>query len=261
MDGMILTAVSASGAVAGYVGQRVMDAAVDKLAAAVIRPCAERRAHAYFHKLAEALAADVSEKASTEVIAAALDRVMARDSARETVYEFYRQSVLSRSKEVGPRLLALLAARLVREGRKPTEAEQQVAEIAEACTDDDLVQFVAYFVTITGGTSPKHAEHMRKVPAGHLVRLGQETSDSNWPSAMRAGPLNLASELGAWAAKFERAGAIEQHIETSSKKYEEDSELHIDMPGVVLKIEWSAFFGVACDELADLIPLATPRVG
>jgi hypothetical protein len=261
MDGMIVTAVSAAGAVAGYVGQRVMDAAVDKLAAAVIRPCAERRAHAYFHKLAEALGAEAGEEASTGAIGAALDRVMERDSARETVYEFYRQSVLSRSKEVGPRLLALLAARLVREDRQPTAAELQVAEIAEACTDDDLAQFVAYFATITGGTSPKHAERVRKVPAGYLVRLDQETSDSNWPSAMRAGPLNLASELGAWAAKFERAGAVEQHIETNSEEYKEDSERHIDMPGVLHRIEWSAFFGDACHELADLIPLATPRVG
>jgi hypothetical protein len=261
MDGTIVTAVSAAGAVAGYVGQRVIDAAVDKLAAAVVRPCAERRAHAYFHQLAEALATETGESDNAEAINAALDRVMKRDSARETVFEFYRQSVLSRSKEVGPRLLALLAARLVGEDRKPTAAEQQVAEIAEACTDDDLAQFAAYFATITGGTSSKHAERVRAVPAGYLVRLDQETSDSNWPSAMRAGPLNLASELGGWAAKFERAGAIEQHIETSSKEYEEDSERHIDMPGVLHRIEWSAFFGDACRELAELIPLATPHVG
>lgn len=261
MDGTIVTAISAAGAVAGYVGQRVMDAAVDKLAAAVVRPCAERRAHSYFRKLTETLAAEAGAVVGAETISAALNRVMERDSARETVYEFYRQSVLSRSKEVGPRLLALLAARLVGQDRKPTVAEQQVAEIAEACTDDDLLQFVAYFVTITGGTSPKHAERVRSVSAGYLVRLDQETSDSNWPSAMRAGPLNLASELGPWAAKFERAGAVEQHIETSSKEYEEDSERHIDMPGVLHRIEWSAFFGDACRDLAELIPLATPHDG
>lgn len=260
MDGTIVTAVSAAGALAGYAGQRIMDAAVDRLAATVIRPCAERRAHAFFHQLADTLATETGQTDNAEAINAALDRVMKRDSARETVFEFYRQSVLSRSKEVGPRLLAILAARLVGDDRKPTAAEQQVAEIAEACTDDDLAQFAEYFATIKDGTSPKHAECVRVVTAGHLVRLDQETSDSNWPSAMRAGPLNLASELGPWAAKFERVGAIEQHIETIDEAYPADGERFDPSAGVTHRIEWSVFLGDACRQLAELIPLATPHV-
>lgn len=259
MDETFVTEVSVASSVATYLGQRVIDAAVDRLAAAIIRPCAERRAHAYFHQLADALTSKTNATESAEAIDAALDRVLKRDSARETVFEFYRQSVLSRSKELGPRLLALLAARLIGEDRKPTLAEQQVAEIAEACTDDDLAQFAGYFATIAGGTSPNHPERVRTVPAGYLVRLDQETSDSNRPSTMRAGPLNLATELGGWAAKFERAGAIEQHIETSSKKYEADGGRFFPDAGVTQRIEWSAFFGDACRELAELIPLATPR--
>lgn len=261
MDESSVTAVAAAGVVAKYLGQRAIDAAVDRFAAAIIRPCAERRAHAFFHQLVQELVTETGGTDNAEAVSAALDQVLTRGSARETVFEFYRQSVLSRSKVVGPRLLALLAARLIGEHRKLTAVEQQLCELAEACTDEDLAEFAAYFATITGGTSPNYAERVKKDPIGYIVRLDQQYSDSNWPSVMRAGPLNLALALGGWGAKFERVGAIEQRIETSSKAYKEDSERYIDMPGLLHSVEWYALFGDVCSELAELIPLATPRAG
>lgn len=258
MDAMVTTAVAAAGTVAGYAGQRALDFAVDKLATAIIRPCAERRAHAYFRQLAEAVVDADAGEVDAERIAAALDAVTKDEPARETVFEFYRQSVLSRSKEVGPRLLALIAARLIKERRTPSDGERQIAEIAEACTDDDFSAFTNYYQSLSTGSDPKQAERVKKTPGGFLVRLDRETSDSNWPSPMRSGPLNLGSALGPWAAKFERIGAIEQHIETSSKEYKEDSERHIDMDGVLTITEWSLFLGETCDELSRLLPLASP---
>jgi len=256
MDAVVTTAVAAAGTVAGYAGQRALDFAVDKLATAIIRPCAERRAHAYFRQLAEAVVDADAGDIDAERIAVALDAVTKDESARETVFEFYRQSVLSRSKEVGPRLLALIAARLIKEGRTPTDGERRIAEIAEACTDDDFSAFTNYYQSLTAGSDPKQGERVKKTPGGFLVQLDRETSSSNWPSPMRSGPLNLASDLGPWAAKFERAGAIEQHIETSSKDYKADCERNIDMDGVLTIIKWSVFFGETCTEISRLLLLA-----
>lgn len=257
MDAMVTTAVAAAGTVAGYAGQRALDFAVDKLATAIIRPCSERRAHAYFRQLAEAVVDADAGEVDAKRIAAALDAVTQDEPARETVFEFYRHSVLSRSKEVGPRLLALIAARLIKEGRTPTQAEQQIAEIAELCTDIEFSEFSLYYRSLTDDLDPKHAERVKKTPGGLLVSLDQESSDSNWPNPMRSGPLNLASELGTWAAKFERVAAVEQHIESSNAKYKADHERKLDMDGVLSTTEWSIFLGQACDELSRLLPLAS----
>lgn len=261
MNDIATSAVSVAGTVVAYAGQRAIDAVVDKVAAAIIRPCAERRGHAFFHKLAEVLAGQVDGQVSPEAVGAALDRVMADDPARETVYEFYRKSVLSRSRETGPRLLALLAARLVQERRIATEAENEVAEVAETCTDDDLKHFLAYFARIMGGEGLTDAERVRKESSGYLVRLRRETGASDWPFFLPTNPLSLYSELGAWAAKFERAGAVKQRIKVDAHRYDDDPERHVDVSGVARQVEWFLWLGDACQDLFTLLPLATPRPG
>lgn len=256
MDAMVTTAVAAAGTVAGYAGQRALDFAVDKLAAAIIRPCAERRAHAYFRQLADAMAGLDAGEVDAERVERILNAITKDEPSQETVFEFYRQSILSRSKEVGPRLLALIAARLIKERRTPTDNEHRMAEIAETCTDEDFSAFSDYYESLTMGSDPKQSERVKKTPAGFLVQLDQETSDSNQPSARRSGSLNLASDLGSWAAKFERAGAIEQDIEIRTEEYKEDSERYIDMDGVLTITEWSVFLGETCAELSRLLPFA-----
>lgn len=259
MDTIVATVVAAAGAVAGYGGQRTLDLVVDSFASAIIRPCAERRAHAYFRKLAEEVAGTDVTDDQPELIAAALDAVTKKETARETVFEFYRHSVLSRSREIGPRLLALIAARLINADRKPTVAEQEVAEIAEACTDEDFSEFAAYYQSLRKGSTPKHSERVRVVPAGYLVLLnynGSDSSDSS--STVGAGPLNLSTELGRWAAKMEHVGAVQQLIETAAERhgiiFDERGDTEA---GTRYRTEWSVFFGETCQELARLLPLAT----
>lgn len=260
MDGMATATIAAAGTAAGYAGQRALDFAVDKLAAAIVRPCAERRARAYFQQLAAAVVDADAGDMDSERISAALDAVTKDEPAREAVFEYYRQSVLSRSKETGPRLLALIAARLIQNHRKPTSAEQTIAEIAEVCTDEDLAEFAAYYQSLIDGTMPMHAEHVRKVPAGFLVLLDSAGSESGEASSsVPAGPLSLAAELGRWAAKIEHVGAMQQIIETTTKR----QGLYRDegngiKGGERHRTEWSVFFSETCRELFRLLPLVTP---
>lgn len=259
MDAIVTSGIATAGAVAGYAGQRAIDFLVDKLAAAVVQPCAERRAHAYFRQLAQCMAGAESEEACPEKLATALDAVTRNSPASETVFEFYRRSVLSRTKEVGPRLMAMVAARVLAACRKPTDAEEEIAELAEICTDEDFSEFATYYKSLEEGTSHKNSERVSTVPGGYSVVVytdGSDTSDSH--SAVAAGPLNLSSDLGRWAGKMERVGVIEQHIETTGEWHGHIAhEMGDTEPGVRYHTEWSVFFGETCRELARLLPFAS----
>jgi len=250
MDGSTMT-ISVASAVAGYVGQRVLDAAVDRFALAVIRPCSERRAREYFRKLAEVLAPEPHQTLSEDAISKALDRVAEHHTARETAFEFYRQAVLSRSKELGPRILAILAAGVIRDNRTPTAAEQQLADVAETCTDDELTQFTDCFRKITDGVVPKGATKVTAHENEYVVELGSDSGSSVFVSE-----LNLSVEMGVWAAKLERAGVIVQHVETGSRARDRGEEKWDWTPEPRHYVVSSVVLREPCKELAKLVAMA-----
>lgn len=251
-----LASLAALGSTAlGYVAPSVIESIIDEVGGAMLKKCSDRRTHGYFLQLADSLGEDIPEPDRAVRIRAALERVAAREETRETVHEYYRRSVLSRSKEIGPRILALLAARMIREQREPTAVEHQIADVAETCTDGELSEFERYYASLEAEASdPRRDVLLSKVTVtreGFYVRLEQESSTGS----VTVGPLCLSSELGPWAAKFERAGAIEQNVQSSIQ----EGEASWDGKGLRHETAWSLCVLKACKELARMLPLVRPQ--
>lgn len=251
-----LAYVAAMGSTAlGYVAPAAIERIIDEVGGSILRRCSDRRTHVYFQQLADSLGEEIPEPDRAVRIRAALERVASREESRETVHEYYRRSVLSRSRETGPRVLALLAARLIGEQREPTEVEHQIAEVAETCTDAELSAFQKYYASLEAEASEKRKDGLSPrvsvVRAGFCRQLDQESSTAG----TRVGPLCLSSEIGSWAAKFERAGAIEQNVDNWIEEQQPASWK--DPEGLRHHTTWSLCVLESCKVLAGLLPLAT----
>lgn len=248
----IASAAMLGSAALGYVAPSVIERIIDEVGGAILKGCSDRRTHAYFGQLAASLGEDIPEPDRPARIRAALERVASREETRETVHEYYRMSVLSRSKELGPRVLALLAARMIREQREPTAVEHQIAEAAETCTDGELRAFQSYYASMDAKARQKPEDGV-----GRSVFLSQNGVISvgiGGGANASVGPTSLANEVGSWAAKFERAGAVEQDVELSIRERRTTS--WDDPDGFDRRTDCTLHLLGACRELAVLLPLA-----
>jgi hypothetical protein len=244
----------------GYAGQKAVDHLIEKFSGTLIKACVDHRSHSYFRQLANELGgpADSVERASR--IAAALERVINSEGERETVHEYYRRSVLSRSRDAGPRLLALLSATLINECRVPDVVEHQLAEIAETCTDAELAEFTRYYAKLAFDAQVQlqkdsYEREVRIVRDGYEVMLDYESGFGQ----SRVGPLTLYNKVGPWAPRFERAGAIEQSVEFVVSR--EDSDMRESKGKNRHEIFWTLNISKTCERLAGMLALLKVSAG
>lgn len=254
-----ISAALVGGAVASYVVQRGIDYSVDRLVSAIIQPCLERRAKEYFRQLSISVAEHAPSEVPTDAISKALDAITASEAAREKVFEHYRQSLLARSRVIGPRILAILVAELIAKQRDPSSEDSQLADLAEAFTDQEFAEFVQSYPDFKERCKKKNEYRAIDGKCGWSAAIVYQASDSNYPSQISLAPCNLTSFFGSWAGKLERSGAITQSIDSKTQTYEADPENKIDMDGVTTTVILTLAFEPSCDRLVELTRLASPK--
>src|SRR5690606_32183994 len=90
------------------------------------------------------------------------------------------------------------------------------------------------------------------------IPMGEETTDSNWirGSSVPIGPMDLARDIGNWAPKLKQLGLISDDVRERQWRYEEDSERHVDMPGIAREITWWLTLNSSSLVLAKLVQRA-----
>jgi hypothetical protein len=160
----------------------------------------------------------------------------------EVMFEAYRKVCLSASSSLGPRIIAVVTARLVSEGRTASADEERILMVAEALGDKDLTDFADYL--------SQHSLNKYEIDLGH------DTENSNYRGASqttRIGPMNLGEEVGNWCVKLVNCGLVVQDIAKESRSYREDSERHIDEPGILTTYTWKLVFQPEILELKSII--------
>jgi hypothetical protein len=242
--------VVAGAAVGGYLAKRLVDEAVDRFANSIVRPLADRRARAYFESLLAAVGP--SSSAGPATVNSILDRVVADSDSSERVFDFYRRAVLSRSRDLGPRLLAVLTARILRENRQATTLESEVADVAEICTDQELAEFQLYYTLLEREATPNPgAKKLRRDNTYSVFLESDSTNELMSRTKLDSSPRNLSRDVGVWALKFERLGLVEQDVRMSSETYRDER-----VRGT--SIEWRMYVGEGCKLLSELLQLITP---
>lgn len=224
--------------VAGYLLDKVIQISEKTVQTHVIERWTRHRAKQFFETFCQSL---LDLGLADSDIAATLDDLLSDEHKSAAVFDAYRAVCLSRSKDIGPRIIAILTAELVLANSTASSPDSMVFSAAEELTDHELCDFAHFSMTHEKKGESSLPNGTRLLENGSLeILIATDAIDSNWQTdiSIATGPIYLAQEIGVWAPKLERLGLITQDIRETQHRYEVDSELHVDMPGTAREIKW-----------------------
>lgn len=207
----------------------------------VIEPWTRRRAIEFYRTFCATLLLDSPTDAALEEM---LDELLSEEARAEIVFEAYRMVCLSKSKTIGPRIIAVLVAEIVQRDGVSDDEEDALLAAAEQLSDSELRSF---------------CEEVDRLPSPNRwgeqeVTLDTRQIDSNFSAGPTAvGQGSLAQRFGLWAEKLKSLGFLTESVSERTFHYQEDSELHIDMDGSVREIAWKVHFHPPSARLAALV--------
>lgn len=230
MDPFTILAVKTS---AQWIGQRFKTLVVERWS--------RRRAEIFFEAFVIHLQDTENSGRSISELEPLLAEMLDDDAKSEILFEAYRRVCLSASFSLGPRIIAVITARLIKQGRIASPQEERILMVAETFGDNDLMEL---------------ADYLSSHPlTDYELELGHDTEDSNWiyGNKIGIGPINLGENVGNWCLKLANCGLVTQDIVKQSENYEEDSERHVDQDGTLTTYTWKLVFQTEILELKGII--------
>lgn len=193
----------------GYLSGKLTAGAESLLRTHVIERWTRRRAVAFFETFVQAV---TDPGASDEEVQEQLDAMMKDEDTSELLFDAYRSVALTKSKSIGPRVIALVVAGIVGRNGKATVDEEKVLIAAEELLDAEFLDLVVWVKSSEG----------RRLTAVHdsggmTVDYGSDTVPTkyNRHAAFFArnqgtplGPVDLVESVGTWAQKLSRLGLV-----------------------------------------------------
>ncbi|WP_295364302.1 hypothetical protein [Arenimonas sp.] len=176
-----------------------------------------------------------------------MDELFADQIRSEVLFDSYHAVCMGRSKEIGPRVIALLTAQIVLRDGVATDEEESMFAAAEEFSDNEFLMFREYLrKSLTAAEGPEGGDSSINDHGEVVCRIRVTDVDSRWSlGSVPMSGQNLGSWLGSWAARLSTNGLLDDIVEQESFPYKEDSERHIDEDGVVTRFTWSAVFSPA----------------
>jgi hypothetical protein len=213
----------------------------------VISALAQLRAKVFFEAFLKALSLNPPGQPGGEGTIKKLDDLMQSPFGRDVVYDACRRVSLCRSKLFGPRIIGVLAGKLLLEAREADEVEESIYAVATELSDDDMLSFLAQYEAWRGEYYKQGRSAAFTVPF-----------DENSIGVGRAGSIDFSSinfreHFGSWGRVLSSHGFIESVSSMRRVPYHEDSERHIDEDGIDDIYSTSIYCSEACAALADFI--------
>lgn len=248
--------------VVDYVKGQLIDRVVGGFRTHVIERWTKRRAETFFKQFCLTVSAD-SESTDPDQLDEMLDRLLRDETCSEILFDAYRSVCFSRSKEMGPKIIAILAAELVLKRRRANLEEDELFWAAENLDDEELREFAAFF-----DKEHERAQQPPEKPSrysstatlgenGNAVRICwyKEQFDSNTRTSdpVSVAPMNLTENVGSWAEKLRSRGILTDDVKEGRWEYSEDSEQHIYEDGSVRELSWWLYLGPTAFRLRELV--------
>ncbi|WP_417908965.1 hypothetical protein [Candidatus Electronema sp. PJ] len=244
-----------SSLIAGYATGKLTEIAESMVRTHVIERWGRFRAKQFFDAFCGAIASEGTTELELQQL---LDDLLSDDRRSQVLFDAYRSVCFTKSRSLGPRIIALLTAELVTRESVADDEEDAIFSAAEELSDAELAEFSAFALDHanrrnidTDDTSTRH---------GSLsINMGEELIDSTWrrETDISLGPLNLATDIGSWALKLKRHGLISDDVREQQWDYQEDSERHIDEPGTMRQVTWWLYLHPSALRLAELTKQAS----
>ncbi|RIL06406.1 MAG: hypothetical protein DCC71_06765 [Proteobacteria bacterium] len=234
-----------------YAVAKIADKLIEDFAGSVVERWSRYRARRFINALASGIAQGAIGEAE---VRERIDKTLADEKKSEALFEAYRRVCLAASRDVGPRVIGFLMAKLLAEGRTASDHEERLMMAAETLTDGEFQAFVGFLHKLNAADSdPKTRDstiwieqHWETVDDSGLSRGGIDLA-----------PLNLADSHGTWALKLAAAGILAQQVRQTHHPYHADSDRHIDEDGVTIKYTWYVGADRAFAGFLDLLDVAS----
>ena len=240
------------------VGGQVLNAGAALIKYRVIARWSRYRADRFLEALMEAVRFEMGHGVSEEEPNDVLNRMMAKEANTEAVFEAYRRVCLSRSRDIGPRMVGMMTATLLLEERRPTAVEDSIFDVAENFSDSELLDVVD---VVRGWQKSERDGYKDIASVGGTI---QHTIESTWIDDRSSkgidGSSQLISILGPWGEKLRSYGLVREVVHERRKHYREDSERHIDQDMSGRLVSRTIVFVAGYADLIDFIERAERAV-
>lgn len=234
----------------GYLAEKLTDSIEGLIKTHVIERWTRHRAIEFYRTFsAELLDGKYGDGALPERVA----ELLKNENVSEIVFEAYRSVCLAKSKSLGPRIIAIVVAKIVQGEQVADDEEELILAAAETLSDSDLLAMASQIRELSAVRQSKGDN-----AADWTLALDKRSIDSNYSSSRaEIGAGTLSSYLGIWAERLKSLGLLSESVVESGFEYKADSERHLDFDGSVRVIEWSVHFDPACIRLAQLVSQVT----
>ncbi|UZN49142.1 hypothetical protein KZ686_00160 [Cupriavidus cauae] len=212
---------SAKTAVVKYVGEFIKGKVIERWS--------QYRAEKFYDSFLEEFQKQADVRCQSADLDDLLLKVSERDEVSSLLFDAYRRVCLSASRELGPRVIGLLTAEIVLEGRTATEGEEQMFQAAETLNDKEFLEFAGYLKAQV----PRLSEHQRECLkalgwAKILVADDQAHCELEGGYLRPAAPFEIGGYVGIWALRLKNIGLISEERDEEVWVVPHDSERHID---------------------------------
>lgn len=242
---------------AGYATDKLIEVTESAVRTHVIERWARRRARQFFEAFCKAVAGPATTE---EQLKRQLDELLGDERRSEILFDAYRSVCLTRSKKIGPRVIALLTAELVANSEEADDSEVAMFAAAEELTDSELEEFSEFALRHFNRATDSEKDDCTLAKNGALsIQMQEETFTSSWHRdyELSVAPLDLANDIGTWARKLKRHGLVSDDVKERHWAYREDSERYIDEDGTAREVSWWLFLAPEAKRFAELIQKAS----
>lgn len=229
-------------------GYSVANSLAKSFASNVIERWTRHRAEKFFIEfqnklLANRLEGDVQVNVSEEI-----EEILSTDIGSEVVFDAYRRVSLSKSKDIGPRIIGILTAELCIENRTTNDFEELIFSVAETLNDSEMadsVSTIKHWLSLSkhgkckgylAGSAYIEDDELKYVLDHSVIEDISYMANSK---EVNLSTDSLYEEFGSGVQKLKSLGVLTTRIQQSTFSYHEDSERHIDQDGtaqVTLKL-------------------------
>lgn len=236
---------------------RLHSLVADRFTESVITRWSRHRAKRFFEKFAEAIGAELASGQDDPKVNDLLDRMLSDDVRTEAMFDAYRRVSLSASRDIGPRIIGLLAGELVIEGRRANPAEDALFMAAETMNDREFQEFLEFFDEWRERADAPESD-VRRTEFGLEIDWLKENIDRSLRPAfeIQTGPLNLPESLGTWAVRLKNLGLLLETITEKSVEHYADAECVDPESKTVRTLTWQIVLPLGCERFATLVKRA-----
>ena len=235
-----------------YLGKKVLDQFSKRFTKDVIERWSRRRAINFFGAFVET----IGEGKSEIKVATKLDELLESDTNQEILFEAYRMVSLSRSREIGPRAIALMTAKVVLEGRQFDSLEEIWLRIFETFSDEELIETQKWFVSLLQNLEANHKGYAKR---GNQLVIEWNKEVSDVTGEVDRTPFNFSDFIGTFAGKLASLDVIAVRVEEKTENYKADGE-YVDEDGTTRTITYWLETGINDLEYAKVIDRANRMV-